>query len=493
MFGIDFYPTPPEIVQRMISGVPMRGTVLEPSAGKGNIVDELKMQGLNVIACEIDENLRAILRDKCTLIADDFLTVTRDQVSHISAIIMNPPFSKFEKHILHAWEIAPPGCHVVSLCNWSSIDDRRGYRLNKELDTLINENGSRENLGECFDQAERKTGVTIGMLRLQKPSSDYNTEFSGFFTDEEEEETQNGPGLMPYNVIRDLVQRYIQAVQIFDRQLKTAEELHNTVNLFNGQNLSTGFYCSETNKPVHREDFKKGLQRKAWDYIFNQFDLKKYATRGLKDDINKFIEDQHNVPFTMRNIYQMLSIIIGTTGQRMEKAAVEVFDKLTKHHEDNRHGVAGWKTNSHFLLTKKFILPYVAELGWSGEARLRTYNGYFDYVEDLERVLCWMLNKDYNEVELYHHNDKFTFGQWNDDHEFFKVRLYKKGTGHFEFKDDEVWAKFNGIVAKAKGYPLYEAKKQTKYQDKQTGKTNARPQQKATKEAQILFEFNISS
>ena len=37
----------------------------------------------------------------------DFLTVKSEQISHIDFIVMNPPFSNADKHILHAYEIAP--------------------------------------------------------------------------------------------------------------------------------------------------------------------------------------------------------------------------------------------------------------------------------------------------------------------------------------------------------------------------------------------------
>lgn len=489
MFGIDFYPTPPQVIETMLKGVPLSGTVLEPSAGSGNIVDALKFQGIDVIACEIDDNLRAILANKCPVISNDFLHLEADRISHVKAIIMNPPFSKFEQHFIHAWNIAPAGCYIVSLCNFSRIDFKkyRATSTSKEIEEIIKANGTGESLGNCFDTAERKTGVEIGLIRIQKPANDYNTEFEGFFTDDEPEGA-TGPGLMPYNVIRDLVQRYIQAVQIFDEQLQTAIKLNSATSLFNSSKI--GFYATTETGPIRREEFKKSLQRSAWKYIIDKFNLQRYATKQLRDDINKFIEEQQQYPFTMKNIYAMLQLIVGTASQRMEKAAVEVFNNLTKYHEDNRLNVPGWKTNSHFLLTRKFILPYIAELGWSGEAKIKSWQGNFSYIEDLERVLCWMLSKDYSDCKLFFHTDKFTFGEWHDDHEFFRVKLFKKGTGHFEFKDEDTWAKFNGLVAKALGYPLYEPKKQTAYQDKQTGHNTSRPRQQA-KESQILFEFNL--
>ena len=42
MFGPNFYPTPEEVIERMIDGENLQGKIiLEPSAGKGNIVDYL--------------------------------------------------------------------------------------------------------------------------------------------------------------------------------------------------------------------------------------------------------------------------------------------------------------------------------------------------------------------------------------------------------------------------------------------------------------------
>ena len=43
---------------------------------------------------------------------------------------------------------------------------------------------------------------------------------------------------------------------------------------------------------------------------------------------------------------------------------------------------------------------------------------------------------------------------------------------HFEFKNDKVWELFNQRVAKIKGYVLFEAKEQTEYQKRQTGRSS---------------------
>src|SRR5580698_4191964 len=117
MFGADFYPTREDIIDIMLNGFDVTGkVVLEPSAGKGNIVDFLKSAGAaQVIACENNIELKKILQSKCKVIAEDFLSVTSDMISHIDFIVMNPPFSKGTEHLLHAFDIAPKGCKIISL------------------------------------------------------------------------------------------------------------------------------------------------------------------------------------------------------------------------------------------------------------------------------------------------------------------------------------------------------------------------------------------
>ena len=138
--------------------------ILEPHAGKGNIVDFCKENGAKeVLTFEINKDLQEIVKRKSTLIGDDFFQCKPEQVSHINAIYMNPPFSNADKHILHAWEVAPEGCEIVSLCNYSTITQPYG-----RLKVLIRDYGITENLGDCFTEAERKTGVEVALIYIQK-------------------------------------------------------------------------------------------------------------------------------------------------------------------------------------------------------------------------------------------------------------------------------------------------------------------------------------
>lgn len=491
MFNNDFFPTPLNVIEIMTEGINLKGKViLEPSAGSGAIVDYLQQHEAEVIACENDTRLKEIIKSKCKLLTDDFLTVLSEQISHIDFIIMNPPFSNGAKHILHAYNIAPKGCKIISLCNASTIDNcYTGER--KELFNIIENYGSVQQLGDCFAEAERKTGVNVAMVTLCKPGESYKNEFEGFFMEDEPEEGGEN-GIMSYNVVRDLVNRYVAAVKLYDQQLETGAKMNALLSGFYGEQLT--FTCTEKGAPKLRNDFKKDMQKAGWKFIFNKMNLTKHTTKGLREDINKFVEQQTEIPFTMRNIYKMLEIVVGTSGQRMDKAILEVFDRVTERHHDNRYNMKGWKTNSHYLVGKKFILPNMIspakEYGFTSHTYSSLRSSYDGIIPDFEKALCYITGTNYDEIQTVNASiNRNNYGDWHTS-QFFRYKGYKNGNMHFEFMNEEVWQQFNKRVAKLKGYPLYEPKEQTKYQERQTGrayqkKSNPAHQFKPT----VLFEI----
>lgn len=500
MFSPDFYPTPENVILRMTEGYDLKGKViLEPSAGKGNIVDFLHTCGASVIACENNKDLKKILATKCNVIEEDFLKLTADKISHIDFIIMNPPFSDGINHILHAYEIAPAGCQIISLINSDNLKNLY-TEARKRLSSIIEQNGNHVSLADCFKNSERGTDVDVSLITIRKAGESYSSEFEGFFMEEEIEEQENG--IMSYNVVRDLVNRYVGAIKIFDQQLETAVQMNQLTGSFFSSGV--GMSISRDNQPLRRNEFKKELQKSGWNYIFDKMNMQKYATRGLRDDINKFVEQQTEVPFTMRNIYRMIEIVIGTTEQRMDKAMLEVFDKLTTHYKENRWNVEGWATNSHYLVNRRFIFPHGAELEWGGaHVSFKWWQNSGETLGDVEKALCFLtginwdeINKDkeYEDGKIVERNpsdlgfkealpSKMVPGQWYET-KFFKVRAYKKGTVHCEFKEEEIWGKFNQRIAKLKGYPLFE---HTKAEEKKSVK------EKVKTKAKILFTINLKN
>jgi hypothetical protein len=471
----DFYPTPEDVIFTMLEGVNITNKIiLEPSAGNGNIIDYLNNHGAQeVLFCEIEKDLQTISQHKGKFLKPDFLQVESSDISHINLIIMNPPFSKDVEHINHAINIAPAGCKIIALCNAQTILNPYS-QSRKELKQNIDYYGTFTNIGSCFLEAERSTGVEVGLIVINKAGSDYSTEFEGFFLEDEEE--PQGDGIMSYNVVRDLVNRYVESIKIFDRQLEEANRMNKLTSGY--FSVDIGMNLTDGKIPTTRADFKKAMQKSGWAFIFNKMNMQKHATRQLRDDINKFVEQQTQIPFTMRNIYKMLELVVGTTEQRMDKAIEVVFDKVTMHHHENRFGVKGWKTNENYVLTQKFIIPNICwqdQRWYKGESKIQIDWTNSEILEDMLKGICYITGDNYDDFETLRNEakkPKNEYGTWFD-WTYFRVKCFKVGTAHLEFKDKEIWARFNQRVAKIKGYPLFE-----KAPDKRTERQKARAEQK---------------
>lgn len=451
MFDPEFFPTPIPVLEQM--GIDCYDKIcLEPSSGKGDIIDYLIQSGASqVLCCERNKDLATISAAKGHLIGHDFFLINAGQVSHINQIVMNPPFSNADKHILHAWEIAPEGCEIIALCNWETINSQRGYGRS-ELASIITNYGESQNLKNCFSTAERTTNVEVGLVRLFKPviSEDFN--WDGFFYENEHE--GNTDGLMTYNEVRAIVNSYVAAVKCFDKVKEVGQELSRLTG-------ETAFQIivGQEKYITTKEQFAREFQIKQWKRVFTKLNIEKFVTKGVMADINKFTQSRLNYPFTMKNVYRMIDIIIGTRESTMNRAIVEAVDNFTQHTHENRFGVEGWKTNEGHLLNKKFICGYIARTNFSGGLEINTYNNRnTDQVQDLMKALAYITGTDFNLIpnvwEMnkngFHPN---TWYEWG----FFDFKLFKKGTGHFKFKDEKVWEQLNRVYAKIKGQVLPES------------------------------------
>lgn len=463
----DFYPTPEEVINTMMLGEDILGkTILEPSAGSGNIVKWLKNNGAgDVIACEKDKHLQKLLAGDCNLLAEDFLSVTSDQVSHIDFIVMNPPFSNGVQHIQHAFEISPAGCTIIALCNSSNLEHRyTGAR--QELYELVELYGSSEYLGTVFDTAERKTNVGVSLIKLYK-DGDAEDEFAEYmFSDEEDSLDRNETeGIVQYNVVRDMVNRYTSAVKLFDETMEATNKI-NEIAKFSDERfdyIPIRFATVDTKGSavnITRQQYKKQLQKYYWRIIFNKLNMEKYATCGLREQINKFIEKQVNVPFTMHNIYQVISMVVQTTGQRMDKALLEAFDLICSFSAENSTAGEKWKTNANYMVNRKFIVPYITDYDTRYNIRndyVRLHYGGNEYkIEDVVKALCYITGTNYDSIQNLHqfvYDRNLSYGTWYE-WSFFRIKGFKKGTMHFEFLDENVWMRFNQVVASQRGWVL---------------------------------------
>lgn len=480
----DFYPTPAAVVERMMMDDSPAGlVVLEPSAGSGNIAEALRKAGAReVLTCERDANLQSVLRGKgFRLISSDFLTVTAEQISHVNMIMMNPPFSEGCRHILHAYDIAPAGCVIVSLVNTSNLESQ--YNTNyKRLQELVKLQGYSEDLGSPFaEDAERVTRCRVSLVKLWK-HGEGAAEFTGYFDAIDMDETGDGTqaGLMQYNVIRDMVNRYTQAVKLFDNVIEATEQINRAATFVdydvitdkNGQQkavkneygaLPIRFKAvtgRDTVTEVNHQTYRRELQKYYWRIIFRKMNMEKYATRELREQINRFIEQRQSVPFTVSNVYRVIETVVKTNGQRMVNALCEAFDTICSLSAENSTAGETWKTNANYMVNRRFICDYITDYDsrWSSLCeRVRiSIGGKAGKIDDVTKALCYMTGTEWESIGwLSSHVSKLRphWGEWFD-WGFFRCRGYKKGTMHFEFLDENVWYRFNQEVAQRRGWKI---------------------------------------
>lgn len=467
----------------MLAEVDVAGkVVLEPSAGKGDIVTELLKAGASqVLACENDPNLLWTLQmeqsgdQRFLFLRENFFELSREEVAYIDVIVMNPPFSNAADHILHAWEVAPDGCTIVALCNAESLDhnEREKWKRVREVVGLY---GHSTSLFDAFASAERPTDVQVAMITLRKATATEDM-FADYFLSDEDDIPAGGTqeGVMPYNFIRDIVHRYVEACRLFNEVDAISKKINSlakyseqmTRKTPNGEQqynyspyLPITFGARKTNGNsgnISFDAYRTALQRYYWDIIFYKLNLEKYSTKKLRERLSEFVEQMKGKPFTMRNIYSVLDIVIQTNEQRMKKALVEAFEQICSFSADNCTAGEKWKTNSDYMVNRRFIVPWMCEgnsYGYNNPYVHLTYSGR-NRLDDLNKALCFISGRRYEEIpDLYcFENNKADWGTWYE-WGFFRIRFYKKGTVHCEFLDEDVWIRFNAEVARIKGWAL---------------------------------------
>lgn len=114
-----FFETPPAVVERMLSLVPIpdEGMILEPSAGLGAIADNLPVDKERIICIEKNPDRCKALHDRGypNVHCQDFLEFPTNL--KVEAIYMNPPFEEGQdiEHVMHAYECLNDEAALVSV------------------------------------------------------------------------------------------------------------------------------------------------------------------------------------------------------------------------------------------------------------------------------------------------------------------------------------------------------------------------------------------
>lgn len=168
-----FFPTPAALVEEMLvaADISDHHTVLEPSAGRGDIADRIREQcpKARLVCVELNHTLAEILHGKGhTVEQTDFL----QHQGEYHRILMNPPFEKGQdiQHIQHAYTLLARGGILVAICSEGPFgrQDRQSAQFREWLDQVYAEVTELPEGSFTGKDAFRQTGVRTRMVVITK-------------------------------------------------------------------------------------------------------------------------------------------------------------------------------------------------------------------------------------------------------------------------------------------------------------------------------------
>lgn len=417
-----FYPTPDDVAEKMLEGVDLShvSTVLEPSAGKGNLIHALGYAAANVNdnlcvdAVEIDPNLRAILeytyggalidsirtrsgdirhrslQERTPLTAeeedelrnlqntkrileaihefyvvhDDFLSF--DTRKRYDLILMNPPFADGDKHLMKALSLLADGGQIRCLLNAETILNPYSLHRQELVKVLSKMEAEIVDLGSCFTDAERGTEVSVVLVKAQKPAAEYT---SRIWDELEKAETVN----MEADDVNDLAVNDLVSSRIAQFNLECDAGLA-LIREYMGMKPYLMRGKGKYEKPsislsiggqdeISPNKFLQLTRLKYWKELLANPQFMSRMTSEIRSDYSSKVNEMANYDFSAYNIRRVMLDIQKQLLSGVEDSIMKLFETLSVTHawypecEKNIHYYNGWATNKAHFVNKKVIIP----------------------------------------------------------------------------------------------------------------------------------------
>lgn len=475
MLNKEFYPTPAGLINKMLSGVEFKeiNSVLEPSAGKGDIVeaviDKLKHAqeryyrnvGWDIDTIEIDENLQHILRGKnFRIVHDDFLTY--NTYKRYDLIVMNPPFSTGDKHLIKALDMQKNGGKIICLLNAETLRNLCTNSRKDLVNRLREYNADIEYIENAFMDAERKTYVEVALIKIDIPQNDNDSIILDELRQEEqfrEEETYNNYNIIDADFVKGIISQYNFEVKaglklIAEYKALKPLMLDKIQGDYKNPILKLELYHDKYIKGSLENAYIQQLRMKYWEALFANNNFMGMFTTNLRSDYMSRVSELKDYDFSYYNIYTIKIQLNKEMIKGVEDTILNLFDEFShKYHwfnetSKNIHYYNGWKTNKAWKINKKVIIPlngyYDLQYSWGGGFKPADYK-VVNKLSDIEKVFNYLdggLTENIDIAVALKVAEKHVITK-KIQLKYFTVTFYKKGTCHIEFTNLDLLHKFN--------------------------------------------------
>ena len=463
----------------MLTGIDFKyiSSVLEPSAGKGDLVEAVmdKFKYVHsysynreaiwdIDAIEIDENLQFILQGKKhRVVHNDFLTY--DTYKKYDLIIANPPFSTGDKHLLKALEMQENGGQIICLLNAETLKNPYNNIRKDLVDKLEKYDAEIKYIQNGFVSAEVKTNVEIALVRVNIPKQEQSSIILEGLRQQEvfREEVHNSGKVVNADFLKGIVQKYNFEVKAGLRLIAEYEAMKPFIlSSFKEDSSNTILNLTVNDKDGNcskENSYIKQVRMKYWLALFTNEEFMSLFTSNLREKYRSKISELKDYDFSLYNIYTIKIQLNNEMVKGVEDTILSLFEQFShKHHwhdetSKNIHYFNGWKTNKGWKINKKVIIPLHAFNDYSGEFQPTDYK-IVDKLTDTEKVFNYL---DQGATEDVNIKDTLKFAEGYGDTKkiplkYFTVTFYKKGTCHIEFTNLDLLHKFNLFGSQRKGW-----------------------------------------
>lgn len=467
----DFYPTPSSVFYKLMNGKRhLVGRILEPSAGKGDLIGHIKKlmgrrESYPIDAIESDPRLSSVLMSEgYNVVWDDFLTY--QTYKEYDCIIMNPPFSNGVDHVLKALEMAENQlsyCEIYAILNKETINNAYSDKRQELLRKLDEHGADIRYIEDAFAQAERRTDVEVAIIhaKIEKKGAgksiydkipftnvdstdkgDLTTAISAYVKDNEVQSKLND--------IERLVLEYETACEVTKKSFKAFREKASFFSYIGNVNRREEDIVSPFTYVIKKDYTPDDLNNELdnirsayWELILNAKEFKELLTNESIQKLNRQLEAANSMEINLPNIKMLLQALGSNREDMLIDSIVSIFKRITRYHMNqystNIHYYNGWKTNDAYKINKKIIIPMKYEFD------------YWDIKDSYDRINYEVRNfiddivKAFQLIDPSVNNEFETIKAGEFENRLLRFKMFKNGNIHVWFNDLDLLNRLNYI------------------------------------------------